>query len=381
MRPSYGIAIIGTGYIGQALGLAYGAVNQVFPDLPRVRKELVVDINYENAELFARRHGFNHAVSDWRSVLDNPNIDAVVVAAPNYLHKELSIAALEAGKHVHCEKPMAVTLDDAEQMAQAARDCSSETLSGYNYSLNPMIALAQQIIDDGVIGRPHFFRGVNDEHYLADPGIAWSWRCQKEVAGLGVIADLGSHLIDLAQRLMGPIQSVLGNTSISHKARPVRVGSDVPAQSEAYRSVENEDIASFFATFENGAQGELSCSRVAWGRTNKLAFEIQGEKGAILFDQERMNELKLFVADTKGVTTGFTTIQAGPDHPPYNAFIHSAGHQIGFNDLKTIEARNFMQVINGDVTNSWSFGEAIKTERVMHAIVKSSETRKIITLN
>ena len=227
-----------------------------------------------------------------------------------------------------------------------------------------MLQFAAKLIDEGAIGRPHFFRGVNDEGYLADPDTEFSWRCDASHSGLGVSADLLPHLIQISQMLMGPIATINGSVHTSIGSRN---------HGDVDRKIENDDICSATVGFQSGAYGELSSSRVSWGRTNRLAFEVQGEKGAIVFDQERMNELHLYTKDGKTDRLGFTQIHSSPKHPPYDAFVQSAGHQIGFNDLKTIEVRDLIRAISDDQETTCSFRTALRTERVFHALVESAK--------
>ena len=359
MKKKYGIALIGTGYIGKTHALAYRSVNAVFPDLPELSTELVVDINEAAGRAFAAQFSFKNFSTDWHEAVFNPDIDIVAIATPNHLHKDMAIEALRAGKHVYCEKPLAVTIEDSEAMAEAARNAPGRTLVGYNYLCNPALQLAKKMIESGRIGRPLFFRGVNDEDYMADPDTPHSWRCEKAKAGAGTLGDLATHLISLSQFLMGDITHVSGRTYTAHTKRPVA------EDPEVFRTVENDDVVSLQVEFEGGARGELSSSRIAWGRKNRLAFEIHGEAGTILFDQERLNELEVYDASEANEGQGFRKILIGPAHQPYGAFVQSTGHQLGFNDLKVIEVRNLIEGIVGDKTCYPSFEDALKVEQVI----------------
>ena len=372
MSKNLGIALIGGGYIGRAHALAYSSVNRVFEGLPKLKKVMVVDRDAALAEKFSAKFDFEHHATCWRSAIDRADVDIVAIATPNDTHKDIALAALDAGKHVYCEKPLSGNLQDAEIMAAAAAQKSTTTMVGYNYRTNPMIQLAVKLIKDGIIGRPHFIRGVNDEGYLASPDVEFSWRCDASHSGLGVSADLLPHLIQISEMLMGPIETLTGNFQTSIATRKDSEGIE--------RSVENDDICSAITKFKNGARGELSSSRVSWGRTNRLAFEIQAENGAILFDQERMNELQLFTTDATAERLGFSKIQAGPTHPPYDAFVQSSGHQIGFNDLKTIEVRDLLHAIGNDFEAPCSFADALRTERVFHALAHSARVEQPVTI-
>jgi predicted dehydrogenase len=360
-----GIGLIGTGFMGKAHALAYGAVQAVFGDVPRPRLAVLCDQPADKAEAMAAQFGFERATDDWRALVADPDVDVVAITTPNKLHAEMAIAALEAGKHVHCEKPMALTLADAEAMAAAARRSGRKTIVGYNYISNPMFSHAQKLIRDGVIGTPIHFRGVVDEDYQADPETAWTWRAVKAEAGLGTLGDLGCHLVSMMTGLMGPVAGVTAQTDIVHKTRRL-------IDSEERRPVENEDIASALVRFESGASGVISTSRAAWGRKNTLGFEVHGTKGMIRFDQERLNELQVYRNTGDKAADGFTTILAGPAHPPYGQFCPAPGHQLGFNDLKIIEVHTFLRAIADNSRAHPDFDHALDFEAVIHAIADSS---------
>lgn len=366
MTKAYKIALIGTGYIGKTHALAYGSINRIFPDAPQLTQELVVDINERAGLAFAKQFGFARFSTNWRDAVGDPEIDIVAIATPNFLHKEMAVEAIRAGKHVYCEKPLAVTLEDAEAMAAAARESGVQTLVGYNYLCNPALQLAKQLISEGQIGRPIFLRGVNDEDYMADPLVPHSWRCERAKAGAGTLGDLAAHLISLSQFLMGDITSASGRVYTAYEKRPAADGSG------KMHAVENDDVVSMMVEFADGARGELSSSRVAWGRKNRLAVEVHGEQGAIIFDQERLNELEIYFKSEDGRTAGFRKILSGPEHEPYGAFVQSAGHQLGFNDLKVIEVRNLLAAISGKKAAHPSFEDALTVERVIDRVLRSA---------
>jgi len=365
-NSEFRIALIGTGYIGQTHALAYNSVNRIFPETPLLVRDFIVDVSIDAASKAAKKFDFKRSSDNWRDAVNDDRIDIIAIAAPNFLHKEIAIAALNKGKHVYCEKPLSITLNDAQQMADVAAGASkSRTMVGYNYVCNPIIEFCRSLIEEGHIGRPYFFRGVNDEDYMADSGIPYSWRCERNQAGSGVLADLGTHLIHMAEFLLGDIVDVMGKTFIAHEFRQdVTTGKNAP--------VTNDDIASAIVSFSSGATGELSASRVAWGRKNRLAFEIHGDRGTIVYDQEKMNEIKVFERSNEGEISGFKTVLAGPEHPPYPNFVQAPGHQIGFNDLKTIEIRNFLLGLIGQLEIYPTFEDALKTEKIVDAILESS---------
>lgn len=363
-----GVALIGAGWMGRCHAMAYGAVTGVFSPSARPRLAVVSDVDGKAAEAAAQRFGFARWTDDWRDAIQDPRVDVVSIATPNAVHKEIAVAAVGKGKHVYCEKPMALTLDDAVAMAAAARQAGVKTLVGYNYIRNPAVLHAKALIDRGVIGRVAGFRGVYDEDYMADEDLPYSWRCRIADAGTGTLGDLACHLVSIAQFLVSPIAAVSAMTDIVHKRRPV------PGRPGETGAVENEDIAAALVRFDGGVPGVLSSSRVAWGRKCHLAWEITGTRGSLVFDQERMNELRLFRAGSDPSQQGFQTILTGPAHAPYDRFVPAPGHGIGFNDLKVVEVDHLLAGLTGDRALYPSFDDALKIERVIHGIVDSARS-------
>jgi len=366
MRNNLGIALIGTGFMGKAHALAWRAVQPVFGTDARPRLEILCDQPAEQAAGLADQFGFARATDDWRAAILDPAVDVVSITTPNKLHADMVITAAKAGKHIWCEKPLAVTLDDARAMAKAVEQAGVAAVFGYNYTQNPTFLHAVELVQSGAIGRLIHFRGFVDEDYQADPATPWTWRSLRAEAGLGVLGDMTCHLISMALRLMGPVTVANADMQTVHRTRPLEDGSGTA-------EVENEDIASALLRFENGAQGVISSSRVAWGRKNRLSFEVHGDKGMICFDQERMNELQLYMAKGAKPQRGFKTILTGPEHPHYARFLPAPGHTLGFHDQKTIEAAAFLDMIAGRDSLGVGMQEALVIEEVIHAIAKAAE--------
>jgi predicted dehydrogenase len=359
-----GVGLIGTGFMGKCHALAWAAVRRVFGDVPEPRLELLCDAPLGRAEAMAGQLGFARATDDWRVLVADPAVDVVSITTPNRLHAEMALAAIAAGKHVWCEKPLALTLAEAEEMAAAASRAGVRTMVGYNYVRNPAFAHARRLVEDGIIGRLIHFRGFVDEDYQADPDLPWTWRARIAEAGLGALGDLGCHLVSMAYGLVGPIESLVAEMTTVYPTRRLADGSE--------ERVENEDVASALVRFAGGVQGVLSTSRTAWGRKSRLGWELHGTKGMLVFEQERMNELQLYVNEGPAATQGFRTILTGPAHPPYGAFVPAPGHQLGFNDLKVIEAAAFLRAIEAGERPYPDFGHALEFERVIHAVARSA---------
>ena len=371
---SFGIGLIGTGFMGKAHALAFGAAKAVMGDVPDSHLAVLCDTPADKATQMADQFGFAHVTDDWKSLVTNPDVDIVSITTPNTLHFDMAITAVKAGKHVYCEKPLALTLDQAREMRDAARAARVKTMVGYNYIKNPAFTHACRLVQSGKIGNIVHFRGWVDEDYQADPSLPWTWRAKLSDAGLGALGDLGCHLVSMAYGLVGPIESLIADMHTVHATRPLADGT-------GRANVENEDTASALVRFANGVQGSLSTSRSAWGRKNRLAWEVHGTKGMICFDQERMNELQIYRNTGDTSQQGFTTILTGPEHPPYGQFCPAPGHQLGFNDLKVIEATALLRAIRDKHAAYPDFDHAYEFEKTIHAIAQSARDGLRVSLS
>lgn len=357
-RP-LGIAMIGTGFMGKCHAMAWRNVAAVFGGAHH-RLEVLSDVTPESAERFARQFGFARATARWEEAISDPKVDVVSITAPNGLHRPMAEAALKAGKHVWLEKPMALTLADAEAMAATAAAHSGQaTMLGYNYLKSPAFQAARILILDGALGKPLAFRGVYDEDYSADPLLPWSWRMTHEGGGLGALGDLGCHLVSHMLALMGPVAEVVAQTQV---AIPTRSSPDGP------KPVENEDSALALLRFASGAQGSFATSRVARGRKCRLQWEMHGSEGTVVFDQENMNELWVHRAGE----VGFVRHLTGPDQPDFAAFCPAPGHNFGFNEQKVVEARDLLVAIAGGPNVGPDFSKGLEIEKVIHAMATSN---------
>lgn len=363
------IGLIGTGFMGACHALAFRAAPAVFKDLPRLELSSLADVDADIANAAASAFGFANASTDWQTLVTDPAIDIVAITAPNFLHQPMAMAAIEAGKHVYCEKPLALDAKGAGTMTKAAEQAGVRTLVGYNYLHNPAIRLAKDIIEAGEIGEIVHFRGAHFEDYLASPDTPYSWRSSKAKAGAGVIADLGSHIISLARRLVGEIDEVQAMLDIVVKERPLL---EEPGKTA---TVEVDDQAQMLLRFKDGPTGTIEASAVAAGRKMHLAFEITGSKGTLLFDQERMNELRLFRFGDDPSRDGFKTILSGPMHEPYDRFCPAPGHGLGFNDLKIIEVAHLIDGIAKGTPLDPDFRSAWQIAEVVDAALRSNAQR------
>lgn len=361
-------ALIGTGFMGKAHAIALRSVATVFPDVESPVSECLVVADSSRAEEDAASWGFYRSSDDWEAVCNDAEIDVVDICTPNHLHKEMALAAIAAGKHVYCEKPLGLTGAEAAEIFLAARNADVKTAIGFNYICNPIIQLARSIIESGDLGELVNFRGSYQEDYLSNPNVPFSWRCARNLGGSGALADLGTHLINMVHFLLGPLERVYGKLTTIHKERP-------DPQSGEMRKVENEDIAQVLLQFDSGTPGTLEISRIATGKKCGLEFQLTASKGCLEFDQERMNELRVYQATDSSDQVGFRTILAGPEHPDYANFCPAPGHGLGINDLKVIEIRNVLVGIANDQNIYPDFEEGWRVQAVIDAIEESDRNQ------
>jgi len=366
--PDLGVGLIGTGFMGRAHALAFHNARTTF-DLPvNLKLVALADADAVRAEQCARSWGFDRSHADWQQLINDPAVNLVAITTPNHLHFPMAMAALEAGKAVYCEKPLAVSLEQAREMHNAARKAGVVTRVGYNYQHNPILGLARQMIESGELGQIVSFQGEFSEDFMGDPQQPWSWRCEQAHAG-GALADLGSHLLAMARYLLGDIEAVCADSQTVHGQRPASQGS------QDRRQIAIDDQTYALLRFANGARGTLGTSWLKHGYKNHLSFEISGTQGTLSFDQERLNELRLYRAGAPG-RDGFQRILAGPAQPGYAAFCPAPGHQLGYNELKTLEVHALIQALTGQGNEGPDFAEALEVERLATAIrVAAKEMR------
>ena len=307
----------------------------------------------------------------------------VSVCTPNNAHAQIAIAALNAGKLVLCEKPIASTLEDAKAMAEAAEKAYARgviAMNAYQYRRVPAIDLAKKFIDEGSLGKLFNVRCTYLQSWSADPASPLSWRFQKDIAGAGTLGDIASHVIDIAQYLAGDIDEVTGMMKTYITERPVQEGGvdllgTVKLGADAKRApVDTDDEDSFLMRFKNGVVGSIEATRNAWGRNNFITVEVHGSKGSIYFNYERLNELQVCFADDPDDRRGFKTIYTGPAHFHGEVTWNIPGMNIGYGELKSIETYEFIKAVVEGKRPSTSFAEGYRVERVCDAVKRSAET-------
>ncbi len=372
---SLNVALIGTGFMGRAHSQAWHTAPRFF-DLPvRPRTAVIVGTDPARTAAAAEKLGWDAASTDWRAVVADPDIHIVDISSPGDTHAEIALAALAAGKHVLCEKPLANSLEEAETMAAAAAAAPSlVAMCGFSYRRTPALSLAKRMVDAGQLGAIRHVRAQYLQDWLSDADAPWTWRMSKERAGSGTLGDIGAHSIHTAQWLISsPITAVSGVMRRFVDSRPVlrdQVGLGGQAQPGAERlPVTVDDAVAFTASFASGALGVFEATRMATGRKNANRIEINGESGSIAFDFERMNELEYYDARDETMS-GFRRIQVTEADHPYVSAWWPVGHGLGYEHGFTHEVVDFVRAIAGDDRGdaSPSFADALNVQRVLAAI-------------
>jgi predicted dehydrogenase len=371
------VGLIGGGFMGKAHSLAYAAMPMFFwpaPAMP-VRKVLA-EATDEIAADAAARFGFERATSDWRRVVEDPEIDVIDIATPNNLHAEIAIAAAQAGKHILCEKPLARTAEEARAMYEAVEGTDLVHMVAFNYRRTPAVALAKRYLDEGAVGRVLNFRGTYLQDWSADPDAPLSWRFQKSVAGSGALGDIGTHVLDMARYLVGDIASVNSVLATYIPDRPVQEGgADKLGTSRGggpRAEVDVDDEVMTLMRFAGGAVGSLEATRNAHGRNNHLTFEIHGTAGSLYFDYERRDQLQVCFSGDPGDRRGFRTVYTGPSHPYGESLWPIPALGIGYGETKIIEAYDFFTAIVEGTPVSPDFGDGYQIALISDAIVESA---------
>ncbi|TWS26102.1 Gfo/Idh/MocA family oxidoreductase [Tsukamurella sputi] len=368
------VAVIGMGWMGRVHAQAYARVPHHYPDGPAVPVlAAVADDVPGRAETFAARFGAGAAHTDWRSVLEDPTIDAVSVTVPNFLHREIGVAVLDAGKHLWIEKPVGLTEADAAAVAEAAVRNDRRTAVGFNYRNAPAVQAARAMIADGRLGAVTHARFRFFSDYAAHPDGALTWRYQRDRGGNGVLGDLGSHGIDLVTYLLGDVDALVADTAvfIPERSEPTGATSGHQLATSGVRGpVENEDYLSAQLRLASGARCVLEASRVAVGEQNSYGFEIHGTSGMVRWDYRRMGELEAALG-TDFQDQPVSTVHVGPGSGDFAAFQPGAANPMGYDDLKVIEAQHFLRSIVTGVPEGATVEDAVRSARALDAMTRS----------
>jgi predicted dehydrogenase len=365
--PEIGVGMLGYAFMGKAHSNAYRTLPYMsWP--PPLRPALVAIAGRDTAAVAeaARRYGFDQAVNDWRELVADERIGLFDNSGPNNLHAEPTIAAAENGKHVLCEKPLGRTAAESYEMWQRVARASVKHMCAFNYRFVPAVRLAREMLEAGELGEIYHFRGRYLQEWIIDPGFARVWRLDRAAAGSGALGDLGAHVIDLARFLVGEIESVSGVTRTFIPSRP---GGEVDVD-DAFESV---------VEFERGAVGTIEASRFCHGRKNELAFEINGARGSLAFDLERLNELQVYLAGSRPGerAQGFRTVLVSEAEQPFWQWWWPPGHMIGWEHTFVHEIHHLLHAIATDEPirpYGADFEDGYRAAEVCDAILRAAET-------
>lgn len=385
MKKTLNIAIIGMGFMGRAHSNAWSQLNKFFDTEYDICLKAVAGKNEERTRQFAKRWGYESYTTDWHTLLDREDIDVIDILTPTYLHKEMAVAAMKAGKHVICEKPCSLTWEECHEMAETAVKAGVVSYLNHNYRRVPAVALAKQMIEEGKLGTIYHYRGSYLQEWIMDENFPVTWQLKKETAGGGALYDLASHNVDLARYLVGEPVAVTAMLKTFVKERPepgensaVFSAGDTSG-SQKKLPVTVDDAASLVLEFENGAMGSLEASRFATGRKNYNCFEIYGSKGALCFDLERMNELQYYDNTEPNAQRGYRTILVTEGEHPYVGAWWPQGHIIGYEHTFVHAFKEFVHAIaeGGSMTPDFNDGEQI-IRTLQAAQISSREGRKVM---
>jgi predicted dehydrogenase len=378
------VGMVGYAFMGAAHSQAWRTVNRVF-DLPaRARMVAVAGRDPVKVAAAADRLGWAESVTDWRDLVSREDIDLIDICTPGDSHAQIALAALAAGKHVLCEKPLANTVPEARAMAEAAvaaRALGVRAMCGFNYRRVPAVAYLRRLISDGRLGDIRHVRAVYLQDWITDPLFPLVWRLQRDRAGSGALGDIGAHIVDLTQYVTG--QQITGVSALTEtfiKQRPLPAGTTglaaglaVSADRPGTGPVTVDDAALFVARLSGGAVASYEATRFATGRKNGLRVEVNGSLGSAVFDLERLNELEFYDATLPATEQGFTRILVTePDHPYLSAW-WPPGHLIGYEHSFTHQARDLIEAVATGTDPAPSFVDALQVQLVLDAVTRSAE--------
>jgi predicted dehydrogenase len=367
-KPKLNVAMIGYQFMGRAHSNAWRQVARFFEDVPY--EPVLKVLCGRNAEAVAKaadQFGFEESATSWEETVARADIDVVDVCTPGDSHPPIVLGAAAARKTILCEKPLANTVDEARQMSEAAEAAGITHMLCHNYRRAPAVQLAKRIIEEGRIGKLHHYRGTYLQDWIVDPEFPRVWRLERAKAGSGSLGDIGSHSLDLARFLVGEISEVSGLLETFVKERPLEDGSGTGV-------VDVDDAALALVRFENGAIGSVEGTRFAPGRKNYNRFEINGSKGSLVFDLERMNELEFY--EEQGPDSGFRTILATDEAHPYAGAWWPPGHIIGYEHTFTHTVLDLLRALHEGTRPTPNFADGLANQRVLEAIEQSAASRK-----
>jgi predicted dehydrogenase len=364
------VALIGYAFMGRAHSNAYRQVTPFFSPRVTPRLKVLCGRTPKNVQAAARQLGWEEAATDWEAVVRRPDIDVVDISTPGDLHMPIAIAAARAGKVVLCEKPLANSVRDAEKMLAAVEKAGVLHMLCHNYRRVPAVMLAKQFIQQGRLGEIRHFRGTYLQDWITDPKLPLLWRFDRKQAGSGALGDIAAHVVDLARFLVGEIAEVSGDLRTFIRERPL------PGNPRKKGRVTVDDAAAAVVRFAGGAMGTIEATRLAPGRKNQNRFEINGSKGSLAFDLERMNELELYLESDQKGSRGFRTILVTESGHPYIKSWWPPGHIIGYEHTFTHTVFDLLEAIADGSQPQPNFVDGVRNQRVLEAIERSAKTRR-----
>lgn len=379
------VGLVGYKFMGKAHSNAYARLGMFFDPGAEICQRAICGRDEKWVAESAKKFGWETYETSWERLVERDDIDIIDITAPSNVHKEIAVAAAKNGKHIFCEKPLALTTDDARVMLEAAEKAGVKHQIGFNYRFAPAVVLAKKLIDEGKLGTIRHVRASYLQDFIIDPDFPLVWRLQRDICGSGALGDLGAHFIDLARYLCGDFKTVMGIQKTFITSRPLvqkMEGLSAQADANAPRgTVDVDDGSVFIAEFENGALGVFEATRFAQGHKNDLSIEVNGDKGSIKFVFERMNELQYFSADDEPGTQGFRLIQATEGIHPYMTAWWPAGHVIGYEHTFVHEIYEFVRAIVNDTPTVPSFYDGVKCCQIIEAVELSAQRRAAVDVN
>jgi predicted dehydrogenase len=368
------VALIGYAFMGKAHSNAYRQVAPFFAPTLRPRMKVICGRTPSAVRAAASEYGWDEAATDWQEVVARKDIDIVDVSTPGDSHMEIAIAAARAGKVVFCEKPLANTVRDAERMLAAVEKAGVLHMICHNYRRAPAVMLAKQLIADGQLGDIRHYRGTYLQDWITDPNFPLVWRLDRKKAGSGALGDIAAHSIDLARFLVGEITEVAADLATFVKMRPL------PDNPKKRGRVTVDDASTALVRFAGGAIGTIEATRMAPGRKNYNRFEINGSKGSLAFDLERMNELELYLEADQKTVRGFRRILVTESEHPYMKAWWPPGHIIGYEHTFTHTVYDLLEAMRRNRLPQPNFGDGVRNQRVLGAIEKAAASRRWISV-
>lgn len=373
MKKQLNVGLIGSKFMGKAHSNALHTIPMFFDLGAQPVMKVICGVKDDIAAI-AKKYGWQSYVNEWQKVVQDPEIDIVAIASPGYTHADIAIAAAKNGKHIMCEKPLGMSYEEAKLMYQEAQQNKIKHMVNFNYRRVPAVLLAKKLIENGKLGAVYHFRATYQQDWAGDPEVPYLWRFDKKLAGAGSMADKGSHIVDLARFLIGEIKQVAGMSDIYIKKRSSLADPLIKEE------VTTDDAAMFLARFENGAMGIFETSRVSLGCKNALQFEVNGSKGSVRFNLERLNELEVYLADKERSILGFRRVLVTEPEHEYMEKWWPTGHIIGWEHTFNHQYYEFIKAITEDYLPQPNFYDGMVNQQVIDAIDSASREKAWVAL-